>query len=257
MKKIYFLIIAAIMMVGVSCEKENTNKDGTNICVLQQTTWSIPEDPAKIIVNFSYDVDGNLVEIEKKEYDLGNEPNVSVYAMTYSGNQLKKIKLSFDGTPFDETFFYYSGDKVDSIRNKTIPSERPWSESYSLVEYLNDKVSKVVSHSYNFQSGLLTANASTELEWTGNNVTRIISNNYNSGQPIIYDYLYDDKKSPLKSVGLGFTGYASFTALSENNVIKAGDNDVEIIYNSYGYPESIKTLGLPGSYPTIYEYTCN
>jgi hypothetical protein len=254
MKKIYVLIIAAMIIASVSCEKDETNQDGLETCILQKTTWSIPNDPAEIITNFTYDGDGNLMEIERKEFDLSSDPFITLYELTYNGNQLQKIKRSFDGTPSNEHIFYYSGDKIDSVHQKSIPSEIPWAESYFLVEYLNNKVSKVVSYNYNFSSGLYTSNSSTELEWTGNNVTRLIYN-YSSGQPVIIDYLYDDKKSPLESVGLGFLDYTDFTVLSENNVIKAGDVDVEISYNSLGYPVSIKR-NAPYEYPTSYEYSC-
>lgn len=254
MKKIYVFIIAAMIIASISCEKEETNQDGSDLCVLQRTTWSIPNDPAKLITNFSYDSDGKLIEIERKEYDLSSDPFITLYELTYNGNLLHKIKKSYDGTPSDEHVFYYTGDKIDSVRQKAIPSESPWAESYFLMEYLNDKLSKVVYYGYNFSSGLYISNSSKELEWTGNNVTRIISNF--SGQATIIDYLYDDKKSPLRSIGLGFLDHTSdFTVLSENNVIKAGDVDVEISYNSLGYPESIKS-NVQYSYPTNYEYTC-
>ncbi len=42
-------------------------------CILQKTSWSIPDDPAHGQIEYNYDSSGKLIEIVITDYDL--EPN--------------------------------------------------------------------------------------------------------------------------------------------------------------------------------------
>jgi len=261
--KISLLLLSLALLLG-SCEIIdpfiNPPKDG---CILQKTTWSIPDDPAHGHTDYNYDASGKLIEILITDYDLGSDPCVGRWEMTYSNDTLDRIDsfIKISGSQEQKTgnwAFQYSNNRPDTIRSQA--TEYFLADVYTVIEYSGDKLSKFNTYRYSTRDTLFQLYSTTDIEWTGDNISKVTITN-SSGSQLKYEYEYDDKNAPIAHVGIALTSFGSITMLSKNNVTKTtytlGSNvyiyETSYSYNDAGYP--ITSTPLDG-YATNYEYDC-
>ena len=262
--KIALLLISSVLLLS-SCEIfDPIFNPSKSDCLLQKTSWSIPNDPAHEETLFTYDASENLTEVVKKSYDLEPDPYVERWTMTYSNNKLEKIThyTKFYADPeekADEYVFHYNGDQPDSVAIFTAPSFNQ--AGYALLQYAGGKLSKVEDYNPDPAGSGYRLYYTRDLDWTGDNVTKITTTNL-TGSVSSSDFEYDDKKTPLSHLGLAMTNFGSLAMLSSNNNVKktyTGSDgtphvfDRTYTYSAGGYPES---LTLTDGVQTTYEYTC-
>jgi len=262
--KTILLLIITTLLLG-SCEIIdpfiNPPKDG---CILQKTSWSIPNDPAHGETEFIYDSSGKLVEVIRTSYDLDPDPYVDRWAVTYSNDKLHQIKsfTKFYSDPEEalgEYLFIYNGNLPDTI--KYSPEASYNNPTYTVTQYTGDKLIKLVDYILRPLDTIYSLYNTTEIEWTGDNISKTTATDFNGSQRI-YEYEYDDKKTPLAHLGLALSSYGSLTMLSKNNVTKTTYSpgtsvyvyEFTYTYNSTDYP--ISSSPLKDGYPTNYEYDC-
>ncbi|MEA1875769.1 MAG: hypothetical protein U9N86_02795 [Bacteroidota bacterium] len=235
-----------------------------NECILLKTSMSVPNDPANEETVFTYDSSGKLIEVVKTGYDLGSDPVVSRWTMTYSNDKLDKLSsfFKFYSDPEEKTgdwMFYYNGNLPDSIHAPAASASN--NVSYTLTQYTGDKLVKLTDYLKRPNEPNYSVFNTTDLEWSGDNISKItITNNYGSSR--FFEYEYDDKKTPLGHLGLALSSFGSLTMLSKNNVTKTtytlGTNvyisETSYTYNSTDYP--ISAIPAKDGYPTNYEYDC-
>jgi hypothetical protein len=269
MKKNLILSIGLIFLLS-SCEIIDSflNPDKA-ACKLIQTEWNIPNDPAKVIKDFTYNSKDQLIEVVSSEYDMDPQPYIVRYEISYANDNISELTqfTKFYSNPEEiqqQYTFFYSGNEIDSIAVKGFNSYVNLND-YMLATYDNGKLVRLDSYH------IIASNAAGELfytydfTWTGDNITTI-SSQYQNGTPIITHYEYDDQNAPLNSIGLAVVSFNNYTILSKNNVIKATREgtilggspviDYIITYNTNGYPVSIEETSQYQSYPTTYTYDC-
>lgn len=271
MKKILLMTTALLLLLS-GCEtiEEWLKKlQEEPACQLISMELDIPADPARSLTEFFYNADGQLTEVKDSEYDLKPLPYVTRYELTYAGNNLSVIQIhtKFYEEPekTDHTWsFFYSGDLIDSIfvqNGETYGN----SSGYYLTEYSGDLISKLTYYHIDAASGAATQHDTRLLTWTGDNLTEVIWN-YPNADPMVYSYTYDDKKTPLNSIGLALSPYGDLSLLSKNNVVSRSTSysgtvtnttNYELEYNEQGYPVSVRDMQTWDTYPTVYEYDCN
>lgn len=265
----HFLLVIGILILS-SCDlfedKTDPDSDPSSGCVLLETNLTIPNDPAHELTEYKYDASGNLIEVIEKAWDLQPDPYIDRTTISYNGDKVDRINTYFTFLADPEEAvavysFFFAGDLVDSIT--TIIGEPYNQNGYTLTEYSNNKLSKLISYNYNNLTSTYNEATSYTLEWTEDNITKITTSNINSTQSTISEYEYDDKKTPLSNIGLAVTSNM-LTMLSNNNVIRhiysAADGTVysttvtTYTYNDTDYPIS---MTWEGGYPTNYVYECN
>ena len=261
--KTILLLISITLLMG-SCEIFdpifNPQKD---VCILQKTSWSIPNDPAHGETEFIYDSSGKLIEIIRTSYDLGPDPYIERWTMTYQGDLVHEIvsytKLSNPEEALGEYLFIYNGNLPDTI--KFSPEASYNNQTYTVTQYSGDKLIKLVDHIMRPTETVYSVYNTTEIEWTGDNISKTTATDFHGSQRI-YEYEYDDKKTPLAHLGLAMSSFGSLTMLSKNNVTKTTYSpgisvhvfEYTYTYNSTDYP--ISSSLLKDGYPTNYEYDC-
>ena len=260
---IILLLVGTTLILG-SCELIdpfiNPPKDA---CILQKTSWSIPNDPAHEDTEFLYDSSDKLIEVKKTSYDMGTTPDIARWTITYSNDKLDKLTsyYKFQGDQEEkigEWLFQYSGNLPDTIKSPAANSST--NSLYYVAHYNSDKLVSLETYTLDLNGSSYSLFNKDDLEWTGENISKMtITNKYGSTRS--YEYEYDDKKAPLGHLGLAVSSYGSLTMLSKNNVTKTTyyfGTDVYVFetsytYNATGYP--ISATPLEGA--TInYEYDC-
>lgn len=264
MKAKTIIILAFTSLIIVSCELINPilNPQTTG-CILQKSSWSIPNDPAHESIEFTYNSSEKLTEVVKTSYDLEPDPYVEKWLMTYTNDKLHLIKWSsiFYSDPEEsigEYLFTYNGNLPDTIHYT--PGNSSSNATYSVAQYNGDKLIKLLDYRLNPFDPNYSLFNTTDIVWTGDNISKVTSAQIN-GTPRIYDYEYDDKKAPLNHIGLTLSSYGSFTMLSKNNVIKTTMTMGSIVYiyeSTYTYNDTdYPTSQIPLDGATInYEYNC-
>lgn len=235
-------------------------------CILQKTVWDVPGDPAKDITEYSYDADGALREIEKTSWDMNDSPNWYVRWEISGPASLPDQIASYYHMPNQpeeleiEYLIFYTGDLPDSI-SYHYGQAYNYQTGYFKMQYnANNKLIQLVDNRYQ-QFNQTWSVTTTDLQWTGDNLTRMTTLDY-LGSTTIREFEYDDKKRPLIHPGLAFSNYGALTMLSANNVVKSSrtnwDGSISTIvytinYNDAGYPVSIDP---DNDYPTTFQYSC-
>ena len=138
-------------MLIVSCELIdpfiNPPKDD---CVLQKTTWSIPDDPAHSSTEYSYDSSGKLIEITSEVYDLDPDPIINGWVISYSNDKVDQINSywkSYDDPQQTEkdVSFFYDGDLPDSIFYK-YGEVYGTNQGYYTANYSGDKLIQLIDY---------------------------------------------------------------------------------------------------------------
>jgi len=269
MKK-FFVPLCGLVMILSSCEVFDTffNQSESD-CQLLSTEWSIPNDPAKLTTEYIYDADDKLIELIRTDYDLDDSNSIIRFEITYTGDKINEIiYYSKFLTQVEQKqlryVFYFLGDEVDSVA-VTGFNDYEYTNDYILTKYENGKLVELKTYQIDAINGDDVLTRTKVLTWTGDNVSSI-GRQFINGSMSTVNYEYDDKNSPLVSVGLAIANHKLFTILSKNNLIRAsqpggvlggtGEIVYEISYNDNDYPESIQEILNYDTYPTTYTYDC-
>jgi|GEM_PF-3731951 len=266
MKLIKLLLLTGLGGLLTSCEFVNLILNPpTNDCVLQKTTWSIPNDPGQTINEYTYDANGYLAEVSRTMYDQGEDPTVSRLTVTYANNLVDQINVYFkfknDPEQLETNYvFFYNGNLPDSI-HYTWGETYNFREGYFLATYSEAHLTQLLEYNYNLFDKTYILSRTTTIEWTGDNVSKVTATDV-YGNTSSHEYEYDDKKTPLNHLGMALSTFGSFTMLSKNNVTKSiytvPDStqyitEFAMTYNDSGYPVTITP---DNDYPTQLEYIC-
>ena len=270
MKKLLpFLLVLSLVLT--SCEIiENILNDpfADPVCQLLKTEWLEPDYSNKTTKTFTYNDQNQLIEIKQEDYDNTPTPYVTRYEMSYTDKKLSKVKQYYKFYDQAEKLsfsydFYYDGDLIDSVFQQTYDVYGD-NKGYYLLNYSGDHPIQLTFYHIDPNTSSTTVHHTVNLTWTGNNVTKVVSQ-YQNSSPSVFEYFYDDKKAPLTSIGLAVCQFPEFSLISENNVIKRyfsyGSNtpdttNYELTYNTNDYPASIRDLRTWATYPTNYSYNC-
>ena len=244
MKRIYFLLLIAIVTLNLqACKKNSPLNPQTKTYLLYRLTFI--SSNSKTIQEYSYDSKNRLTET-----NINANANKVKYVYIYD-NQDKLIKVE-----------YYTNDNLYTT------------QTYSYV-------SGAINITEKYSDGS-TFNKAFEL--TGNRVTRYFNYNLNETTTYFYDakgnisslhitnmvysgtwsYTYDDKKHPFSMIGapnphLFFLEQPAAAYSNINNAISStlGANEInDYIYNGDGFPVRVVTHDIDNrySYTVTYEY---
>ena len=236
MKK-FFLFLSAISFVAISsCSSNDDGPSAENPStdVLVKKAVYQQADPEGFNFTIDYIYNGN--KLVKEQYNNGDVSNYF-----YIGDLITKIEYFVNDTLYiKETFAYNTAGKLSEYRHR----------------FLTDTADEVYTYTYNSNNTVTQTNATYPSETSILTFTNgEISKEVELGG-MTYNYLYDDKNSPMKNV----TGYAEIAnaVIGDFEMHGRAKNIVSIVsqpgnqnymmnsfvYNSSGYPTKVTSSAI-------------
>lgn len=264
--KILFLFIIGATLTFASCNKDDDDDGGGDTtpktCYVVKST---SDDGS--YTQITYNAENKVIKTEEFDASGNSDDNYSIY--TYSSGKLTKMEATVGGSIETKMELTYNTEDLP-INVDLYQDQGAGLLKLGFFEYTYSGT-KIKNMSMNFEVlGQMMVVSKSEFTYSGDNISLV--KKYELGGTLSLElvsttaYDYDDKKNPMKNIGLDyFMGEVQFISINNYTEMTVKDASSSIMqeesynityeYNSDNYPTKITNVSFDNSTTEVEVYT--